>query len=290
MHHRSRPTVLLLLIAALVLVPAPARGALWLDITRSWTPGEVVSGSTARGALPMAIGSSLSLLLLPRALEPPEDAADPAYIGLGELAVDAHGTGTATFMVPDVPIGLYSVVVRCPACAPMSAGRSMLPIAVVEVSALPVTVTPAPLAPGTTPGPDVTIADLATCPVTIPTLAPAEIQGRLWGSGAAAGDEHLWVGGLGEDGVMRMDARSVEADGSMGTKLGWWRFTPGRLTIDGRRLDGAAPGLGWSLSPYGSTAFQASAVLFPTEGCWEVTGHAGGHSLTFVTLVIRVEG
>ena len=38
---------------------------------------------------------------------------------------------------------------------------------------------------------------------------------------------------------------------------------------------------------YGVTGFQASAVTFPTEGCWEVTGRVGNASLTFVTLVLK---
>jgi hypothetical protein len=37
-------------------------------------------------------------------------------------------------------------------------------------------------------------------------------------------------------------------------------------------------------------AFQASAVTFPTEGCWNVTGRAGEASLTFVTLVLKSIG
>jgi hypothetical protein len=38
---------------------------------------------------------------------------------------------------------------------------------------------------------------------------------------------------------------------------------------------------------YGATGFQASAVSYPTEGCWEVTGRVGDASLTFVTLVLK---
>ncbi len=38
---------------------------------------------------------------------------------------------------------------------------------------------------------------------------------------------------------------------------------------------------------YGLSGFQASGVIFPTEGCWEVTGRVGNVSLTFVTLVVK---
>ncbi|MDE3111597.1 MAG: hypothetical protein KGK34_01490 [Chloroflexota bacterium] len=41
---------------------------------------------------------------------------------------------------------------------------------------------------------------------------------------------------------------------------------------------------------YGDTGFQASGVLFPTEGCWEITGAVGNSTLTFVTLVRRPAG
>jgi hypothetical protein len=39
-------------------------------------------------------------------------------------------------------------------------------------------------------------------------------------------------------------------------------------------------------SGYGDSGFQATGIIFPTEGCWEVTGRVGEASLTFVTLVI----
>jgi hypothetical protein len=36
---------------------------------------------------------------------------------------------------------------------------------------------------------------------------------------------------------------------------------------------------------YGDTGFQASGIIFPAEGCFEIVGEAGGVELTFVTLV-----
>jgi hypothetical protein len=33
--------------------------------------------------------------------------------------------------------------------------------------------------------------------------------------------------------------------------------------------------------------FQASGVIFPTEGCWQVTGRAGRTAMTFVTFVLK---
>jgi hypothetical protein len=134
-----------------------------------------------------------------------------------------------------------------------------------------------------------TIADAERCPVTKPGKAPAEIGDRLFGSAEAFGDNDLWVGGLGSDGVIPADSRFVESDGSIGWKLGWWRIVSGTLMITGRRLDAPAPPLRASVPDgYGPKGFQASGVYFPTEGCWELTGTVGGSELTFVTFVLRI--
>jgi hypothetical protein len=71
-------------------------------------------------------------------------------------------------------------------------------------------------------------------------------------------------------------------------KFGWWRAVTGPLRITGRRLDGEAPPLRADIpSGYGDTGFQATGVIFPTEGCWQVTGTVAGSTLTFVTFVIK---
>jgi len=74
-------------------------------------------------------------------------------------------------------------------------------------------------------------------------------------------------------------------------KFGWTRGegVRGKLKIHGRRLDAAAPPLRARIPDgYGETGFQATALIFPTEGCWEVTGEVGETRLTFVTRVVRV--
>ncbi len=110
----------------------------------------------------------------------------------------------------------------------------------------------------------------------------------MWGKGSAFGNDDLWVGGLGEKGIILVDDRFVEPDGSIGWKLGWWRFDSGLVAITGRRLDATAPPLrGSAPDGYGFTGFQASGVYFPTEGCWEVSGTVGDSSLSFVTFVLR---
>jgi hypothetical protein len=34
-------------------------------------------------------------------------------------------------------------------------------------------------------------------------------------------------------------------------------------------------------------AFQATGIIFPAEGCWQMTGKVGQATLRFVTLVIK---
>jgi len=82
----------------------------------------------------------------------------------------------------------------------------------------------------------------------------------------------------------------VLADGALSMKFGWERRVSGELTIQGRRLDGEAPSLRAEVPCcYGATGFQASALIFPSPGCWEVTGTVGTASLTFVTRVVKID-
>ncbi len=84
-------------------------------------------------------------------------------------------------------------------------------------------------------------------------------------------------------------AGSVEEDGSLTMKFPWTRYIKGQLTIDGHRLDGWAPPLRAHIpAGYGDTGFQATGLIFPTPGCWEVAGHVGNGHLTFVTRVVKI--
>lgn len=81
----------------------------------------------------------------------------------------------------------------------------------------------------------------------------------------------------------------VEDDGAVRMKWPWWRGVKGELRISGRRLDAKAPPVRADISDaYGRSGFQPSAIFFPTDGCWEVTGRVGEASLTFVTIVLKV--
>lgn len=118
------------------------------------------------------------------------------------------------------------------------------------------------------------------CPITRPngSVPPGSTFGaEFHGNGA------LWVGVWGSNVVVWQK----EADGSIEAKFGWWREAQGKLRIEGRRLDGGAPALRSEIPDgYGDAGFQATGIVFPTDGCWEVTGSVGKTSLTFVTLVL----
>ena len=78
-------------------------------------------------------------------------------------------------------------------------------------------------------------------------------------------------------------------DGALSMKFPWSRGVKGQLTIDGRRLDLPAPPLRAEIpNGYGDIEFQSTAIIFPTPGCWEVTGHVGEARLTFVTRVVKI--
>jgi hypothetical protein len=161
----------------------------------------------------------------------------------------------------------------------------------VDPSPEPPTAAPSLGSPETSPSPSVaapslepvTLADAEDCPVTQTTVTPPEIGERLFGSHSAYGNEDLWAGGLGDNGIYTVGADYPDPDGSIGIKIGWWRNVSGSVVISGRRLDAPAPPLvGRGSDGYGRVGFQASGVSFPGEGCWEVTGRVGESELTFV--------
>jgi hypothetical protein len=81
-------------------------------------------------------------------------------------------------------------------------------------------------------------------------------------------------------------------DDSLEMKYPWLRAAglTGKLAITGRRLDTVGPLLKADISSaYLDSGFQATGLIFPTEGCWEITGKVGDTTLTFVNRVIRAE-
>jgi hypothetical protein len=80
----------------------------------------------------------------------------------------------------------------------------------------------------------------------------------------------------------------IDRDGALGIKVGWWRDQKGFLQIRGRRLDGTAGPARDYISDYGDIGFQPIYLVFPTPGCWEITGSVEQASLTFVALVEKI--
>ena len=129
---------------------------------------------------------------------------------------------------------------------------------------------------------------LSTCPVTTPNgdTPPGEQpspdhhgNGQLWTGLWPEGKVTFQTGGPG----------TIYADGSLGMKWWWWRGVDGPLTVVGRRLDAPASSLRADIPQgYGKSGIQAAELIFPTAGCWEVTGKVGEAKLTFVTQIVRV--
>ncbi len=70
-------------------------------------------------------------------------------------------------------------------------------------------------------------------------------------------------------------------------KFPWWRAKGivGKLQIDGRRLDAVAPKIRVETNDDQTEGFQPVAIIFPTEGCWQITASVGSESLTVVQYV-----
>lgn len=101
------------------------------------------------------------------------------------------------------------------------------------------------------------------------------------------GNGNLWVE-LWPGGRVLASEDDLRPDGSIAIKFPWTRGVSGRLEITGRRLDAEAPSVRAEIPEgYGNTGFQASGIIFPTDGCWEITGRVGDVSLTFVTEVMK---
>jgi hypothetical protein len=69
------------------------------------------------------------------------------------------------------------------------------------------------------------------------------------------------------------------------SKLPVWRQASGFLSFTARRLNGPIAGFEARTSFYGTRGFDATSLIWPGLGCWQITGTVGGHSLTLVTLL-----
>jgi hypothetical protein len=130
----------------------------------------------------------------------------------------------------------------------------------------------------------------SSCPVTLPTTRPhgpafgpgnfnygtTKVRAQLWSRGKLVADGR-WA--------------TVDEDGAIYAKQGWWRGVAGTLRIGGRRLEGSAPPLRADVpSGYGRTGFTPAGLTFPTTGCWKVTGKVGRAQLSYVVKVTKPQG
>lgn len=129
----------------------------------------------------------------------------------------------------------------------------------------------------------------SVCPVTTPNDHRYVDEPAGGNHGNESLVTELWPGGRVD--FIPSGPGCVEPDGYLGMKWPWWRSVPGPLTIEGRRLDGAAGPLRAHVPQgYGEVGFQSTGVLFAGPGCWEVTGRVGDATLTFVTLIVKTGG
>jgi hypothetical protein len=132
------------------------------------------------------------------------------------------------------------------------------------------------------------------CNVTVPNgIAAGSSERQEWSYGNAL----LSVGpfGLWPDGTVIFKpsgAGFITRDGALGMKFGWTRGVRGKLKVTGHRLDGPAASLRWEANDgYGNIGFQASYLIFPTPGCWEVNAQVGEREdskFTFVTKIVKI--
>ncbi len=126
----------------------------------------------------------------------------------------------------------------------------------------------------------------SSCPVTLPNHPRANFAvSKKFGYRQGQLAVELWPLG-----VTLVNKRDVGADGTLGVKVGWYRYGRGKLTITATRLDKPGRVKRTSVpSGYGPTGFQASGINFPSTGCWKVTATVGQSHLTYVTVVLVVQ-
>jgi hypothetical protein len=142
----------------------------------------------------------------------------------------------------------------------------------------------------------------AQCLTTLPPNPPFVPPVQYPPDGLAAGT--FWYGTDALWTALRVDGTWKESPESKGKgyfeKLVFWRrgfdwrkeIKP-KLIVTGKRLDGDAPSIA---EAHASAVFvtdkpgymppgMMTGIDLPTAGCWEITAHYGGHTLTFIISV-----
>lgn len=135
-----------------------------------------------------------------------------------------------------------------------------------------------------------------TCRGTLPNhrIKPGSFDRDGFNYGNAQLRAHLnWKNGWLKAGILPDGGSfaTINPDGSIRAKQGWWRGPKGTLVIRGRRLDG--PRSAWRVNTstfYGEQGFIPVGLTFPTTGCWLVTGTLGTAKLTYVVKVTKLPG
>jgi hypothetical protein len=162
-----------------------------------------------------------------------------------------------------------------------------LPAWILGMVTLPLFVAASEQHQGSAPEPQKTFECMVTKPNGIAAGFAQPAPGSYGNREVSVGPFGLWP-----DGTIVFKpggAGFVTRNGSLGMKFGWLRGVLGKLRIEGRRLDSEAPPLRAEVPDgYGDRGFQATYLIFPTPGCWEVTGRVGDSSVTFVTKVVKI--
>ena len=138
----------------------------------------------------------------------------------------------------------------------------------------------------TTPLPSEANASTATCPVTEPIwLTPPEDKAILDtpepGYYFVNQDTSIWASAWWAE---TPDAKYLRA-GEKGIKVGWFRPAGEALEITGHRIDDKTVALETHIPCCYPSRFQATGLIFPEKGCWEITATAGNSELSFFVQV-----
>jgi len=148
----------------------------------------------------------------------------------------------------------------------------------------------------TTPAMPTQSQSINSCPTSRPNLIKSPDEHYISAEGGLGNTEGNlftvpWPGGV----VLFYPGGpgQINLNGSLEMKWLWYRTIPGEIVITGRRLDAPAltmPEVILRGKPdgYDETGFHPSRLVFPSEGCWEVTAKVKEASLQFVTLLVKI--
>ena len=185
---------------------------------------------------------------------------DPRLSFIGRIVPDRNVRGVLSFKVPPLDTGAYALAAWCPECARYSFGRTFFMQTVPKVSryrhlmGLHVRMPSA----------------IETCPVS---------------------GEGTYGNGLLSTTLPRKGVLVAQKERGLFQKLGWLprKGFGGELTVRGERLDAPARmrvlAVNWGYTSTGLGSWR-SAVTFPSEGCWRITGRVRDISLSYVVKVV----